>query len=468
MCFERLAGRAALAGGGIAAGLLLWLARPGLSVYLTADDMVNIYGAWRTPYSRILLEIICYFTPGYRPLGSLVYRLLFDAAGLDPLPFRVVCFALLLCNLVLFYRTAEAIASREVALLGMLCASYNAGFVDLYYNTGTIYDLLCYTFYFLALNLYVRVRKHGRYLSIRQWAMFLSFYIWALDSKEMAVTLPVILLCYELVLGTTDVVTSSKRRWPRWAPAAVSGLMTVPFAIGKLSASSPLVGNEAYRLHGGLRTYFEALRHYAEIFTLPPGRLRLGVLLVSLLLPGIVAALGRRRVLIFAWLFCLLTPLPVAFIALRGGYAVYIPTFGMALFFAGSIVELRGAFVQAVTTRNRSAERSMKLGAFGLCLAALLLFHKHRPLGDIAAEDKMLRSVAPQIRSLQPEIDPTWRILFIDDPFPDDYALLFLVRLYYLAPDMTVDRIKMMPRKPSAGEVDAYDCIFTFRAIQGS
>src|SRR5947207_710512 len=135
----------------IIASLPLWFARSGLFVYLTGDDTMNIYKAWREPYYRILLENIFYFTPAYRPFGSLVYRLLFDVAGVHALPYRIVCFALMLGNIYLIYRTAAAITTKEAGMLAALFASYNSAFIDLYYNTGTIYDLLCFTFYFLAL-----------------------------------------------------------------------------------------------------------------------------------------------------------------------------------------------------------------------------------------------------------------------------------------------------------------------------
>ena len=48
----------------IVASLPLWFARSGLFVYLTGDDTMNLYKAWREPYYRILLENLFYFTPG--------------------------------------------------------------------------------------------------------------------------------------------------------------------------------------------------------------------------------------------------------------------------------------------------------------------------------------------------------------------------------------------------------------------
>jgi hypothetical protein len=221
-----------------------------------------------------------------------MYRLLFDLAGVHALPFRIVCFALLLGNLYLLYRTAAAISTKETGLLAALIGSYNAAYIDLYYNTGTIYDLLCFTFYFLALGLYVRVRKAGQYLKPRTLILFLILYVCALNSKEMAVTLPAILFVYELVFGRAGHADCSLRHWAfRLGPAVLTAVLTMPYVLGKLSSPSPLLGNEAYRLHLGLRTYFRALGHYLEVLALPSGSLNLAasVLIVKRLLSVVPA-----------------------------------------------------------------------------------------------------------------------------------------------------------------------------------
>ncbi len=452
---------------GVIASLLLWFSSPGLFAYLTGDDMMNIYGAWQKPYYRILLENVFYFTPGYRPMGSLVYRLLFDIAGINAFPFRVVCFLLLLSNLYLLYRTAAAASSREAGFLAALFASYNTGFIDLYYNTGTIYDLLCFAFYFWALGLYVNVRKRGHFLNSRTLIAFLALYVCALNSKEMAVTLPVVLFGYELILGRSGQGPQTGRRLiARWGPPVLSAVMAVPFVFGKFAASSPLMGNEAYRVHLGVRTYLRALAHYLEIFTLPPGSLSLASAALVLVLLGIIAILGRRRSLVFAWFFILVTLLPVAFIDLRGGYAIYIPTFGMALFLAVVIVESRKALARLIAGPGGAlalqTRRLLQVDTFLFCLLALFVFHNSRPLGGISADDKQLQSFAGQIHNVQPKIDSTWRVLFLDDPFPSDsWAPLFILRLHYRAPDLIVNRIKTMSEKPNRNEIDAYDCIFT-------
>src|SRR5207248_3084430 len=104
----------------------------------------------------------------------------------------------------------------------------------------------------------------------------------------------------------------------------------------------------------------------------------------------------------------------------------------------------------------------LEASTFALCLLLLFAFHNSRPLGRVTLEDELLRSIAVQISSLQPKVDSKSRILFLDDPLAENYALMFMLRLYYRQPDLTLDRAKMMPRRPSPSDLTSYDCIFSF------
>src|SRR6185436_6356459 len=89
--------------------------------------------------------------------------------------------------------------SREAGAIACLLGAYHAHLNDLYYNSGTIYDLLCFTFFYLTLIYYFRIRDTGSYPGLGQLVTLLALYMAALDSKEMAVTLPVMVAVYELL-----------------------------------------------------------------------------------------------------------------------------------------------------------------------------------------------------------------------------------------------------------------------------
>src|ERR1035441_7747289 len=77
--------------------------------------------------------------------------------------------------------------------------AYHAGLSMLYYNTAFIYDVLCFSFYMGAFLCYGRVRAQGRLLRGSETALVMGLYLCALDSKEMALTLPIVLLAYEWI-----------------------------------------------------------------------------------------------------------------------------------------------------------------------------------------------------------------------------------------------------------------------------
>jgi hypothetical protein len=432
----------------IVVSIWIWFTRDGLASYFSGDDLMNIYLAWQKPMVRLAGENLLFFSPGYRPFGNLVYRLLFEMAAFHPLPFRITCFVLLFLNLYLAYRTAAAIAGREVAALTVLLACYNAG-VDVYHDTGIIYDILCFTFYFAALGLNCTARGRKQYLSGAQLACFLLLYVFALDSKEMAVTLPLVIVAYEFFLAEPASGTVIRR----WLPSALSALMTVPYVLGKLSHSSPLIDNESYRLHISPANYVAGFTHYLGLLTsLHPGTLTAPICMTAISLAGLVALITRDRRLIFALTFLLITPLPILFVALRGAYVMYIPLFGIALYLAVAIERLREAL----------AGQRLQFATFAFCAAAVIAFHAARPWQPYV--NPLIRSTVKQLGEIQPRVPDGSRILFVDDPFDKDdpWVLLFLCRLYYGLPQLQVDRAKLMLAKPEPA-ADSYNLIFTYR-----
>ncbi len=454
----------------VIASMVLWFARPGLFVYLTGDDLMNLFGAWQKPISRIVADNILLSSPAYRPMGTLVYRLLFAWAGLHALPFRLVCFSLILLNCFLTYRVAAALSTKEVGVITALLGCYNAGYIDLYYNTGTIYDLLCYTFYFFALDLYARTRQRQAYLSPAGLIAFLILYICALNSKEMAVTLPPVLLGCELIFGRRWISSSGDARKDfivRWRPIALSAAIAFVFVFGRLSSNSPLAGNDAYRLHPDVATYLSSWSHYLPLLAYEPTALSLGFTILALCLPVAGVLLVRERALTFALFFTLIAQLPIAFIALRGAYAMYIPAFGIALYLALLLVTVRDRLTAfAHGDEIVSASTTSQIITFLICVVTLVTIHQSHPLEEPSAADGLVRSSLEQIAKLPLAVHPGSRILFLDDPFAKDDGgtLAQILMLHYRTLDLSIDRAKALPAPPSQAGIDSYDIVLDYKA----
>ncbi len=460
-----LTGLALLSAVAVICGMPFWFAGAGLHAYFTGDDAMNLYGYWAKPWRDLLIANVAYWSPFYRPLGGLFYRSMFAVFGFNPLPFRVACFAIFLINLALLYATARKLTgSREVGLLTALVGSYHAGFEDFYYNTGMIYDLLCFSFYAGALLLYAHARREGRRLRWPQAVCVVALYVCALNSKEMAVTLPAAVLLYELIYHRPRFTKGDLWRWLvgearlAWLLAA----MTVPFLFAKLSQASAFWGVSDYKLHVSLARYLGTYAHYLNnafyqrIPWFTPAR--------ALLLWGamlLIAAVSRRKALWFSFFFVLLSVLPVIFITPRGGISIlYVPFLGWSLYAATLLVWVRdGAGAALVRLAPRPAVSAITFAA-----AAVGLFLVHRANTFPAFVDPMLRHTAEEIHRLAPELPAKSRVLFLDDPFDkDDWSPLFLVRLGYGDKTIEVARVKRMSRRPDPDEIRSYNLVLTYQ-----
>ena len=177
----------------------------------------------------------------YRPGGALYYLPLYHFFGLDPLSYRIVQISILArCP------SRSPIISPDfyplparVAFLAVLGLCYHPVLANLVFVGAFIYDVLCGLFYLAALTYYVHLRERDVCLRPAQLLIFLLLYVLALDSKEMAVTLPVIVLTYEFLKATRWADWKAFLRWS-WrcaTPSLIAGAVTAIYLYGKLYGS---------------------------------------------------------------------------------------------------------------------------------------------------------------------------------------------------------------------------------------
>ncbi|MCS7314939.1 MAG: hypothetical protein NZ554_05675 [Bryobacteraceae bacterium] len=415
--------------------LLLWMAGDGLRSGFFPDDMMNLYGAWREPWLRLVAFNLPGFPGGYRPVGALLYRALFELFALNPLPYRILCWLLLLANLYLAWRLMQAASGCwAVASLGATLGAYHAYFSDLYYSTATIYDLLCYGLYCGTLLYYFRRRSRGR-LGWRALLVIAGLQWLALNAKETAVTLPAMLLVSEWLFG--------------WAPkrdfraTAICGLLVLVGLAGKLTGPRALNSNPAYAPDPGLLGA-NLGHYYGLLFYRPEAMPAAGVflLLVSVWLAAWL--LRRRPVVPFAAALLTLTPVPVLAIPPRSLYVFALPATGWGLFAAAL------AFHLFPLRRWPLALRQVLLTSLGL--AVLVPLHvARRPFANhwLASEEPKMRTLLAELDRRLPALAPGSRILVLEDPFDrDDWILTSLFRLRYRDDSIEVRRIKQAGAPP--------------------
>src|SRR5438067_2281191 len=319
-------------------GYFLHFALPSLRGGFGADEPMNLYFYWHPGILRCLWANVCFWSNFYRPAGALYYLPLYDFFGLNPEPYRIVQVGIVAASIPIIYWLSRLLTtSRSVAFLGTIIVSYHADLANLVFRGSMIYDALCGLFYFTALAYYIHVREQRANLRSLQITVFLLLYIFALNAKEMAVTLPVIALIYEVLKwpGLDDWKLFVRQNSRSAIPPLVAGLLAAIYIYGKTHGSGPLVEAEVYRPQYSWHTFLESNAQFVNELRFHHGPIPVVALL--LLWAGVFfyAFMRRDRTLLLMAFWVVLVPLPIAFLRpIRSGACLYLLLFGWAIIFA--------------------------------------------------------------------------------------------------------------------------------------
>ena len=445
-----------------------------LNAYFTQDDAGNLlymHKYWERSLLDVLGSAVCVVTRAYRPLGGVYYFTLYKLAGFNPFPFRAVCLVLMLANILLAFALMRRLSgSLAAGLFGAVVITNHPADLELLYSSGTIYDILCFLFYFLAVRCYFIWRQEGQMagataLSWRQLAVILVLTGCALDSKEMAMTLPAALLLLELVYFPPN--SWSWRETTRFAvhqgrAVLATTALVVPTIAVKVLTRNPLSDDSAYAVHS-VRATVEGMRSYQHflLYNLisPQGLSTLGLVAIWAAM-GVAAIALRSRAMKFGLGFLVVSMVPICLISRWAGYELYIPLLGWALY-AGCLFQwLCDGLVRSLgLVRFDTAVRFATFVAAAAFIAnthAAILAETSLPLRSNQNDNRRL---IERLRIVHPQLPRGSRLLLVDDPLHSGFEFLFLARLAYADPTLEVDRIKMMRTPPSGSELTPYDFV---------
>lgn len=433
-----------------------------LGTYFTFDDGMNLVALhrhWEVPLYTSVLDVLKVFTPAYRPLGALFYRPLYNLFGFNPLPFRIVAYLLMILNILLAFRFARALeATGEACALSTLLFCYNGSMQDLYYNTGTIYDLMCFPLYIGAVLLYVRRRSRSLPLDFPTMSIVMILFLAALDAKEMAVTLPLALLIYEVLYRYRD---HASRQTLRRSGGFLLLMFAAAAAFLKIKVAD-LSGNALYHPHLSPGFILTGMGHYFEqLLYLRPGSFGPAKVVIALGALLAVAAALRSRAAAFGTLFFAVGLLPLAVIGPRTGYAAYVAYPGFTLALAVILTSARSALMRVI--RKPDFELAGMVALF-LLVAAISIesfAHTRKILISNALWDEQRRiDLFTGLKREISEFPPNARILLVDDVWGPDWGPMFLTRLLYHNPGLWLDRV----RNPAdIVDRDSYDLLISYQ-----
>lgn len=340
------------------------------------DDIVHIeqngfITDWR--YFPHLFKIKQYFTAFgercYWPVVSLSYFIDYSFWKLNPSGYHLTNVVFhSLTGVLVYFATNLMVEDKVVAFLtALLFAVHPVHNETVSFVSGRT-DLLSTFFLFLSLVAHLASRKRlkleGKLRQPILRALSLSSFLFALFAKEMAVTLPLVILLYEVCFVSSNERMRDKAR--KVVPYFLLGgfylgarllLFKSQGVVGGVDLSQSLVHPGAAHIFRTMlvmsRTYVFYLKllffpfklSVNHLFPLLKSVLEWQIILSTLLVGAIVFLAGRKLrtnpAITFSSFFFLTTLLPVSNLIPLGTIAqeryLYLPSFGFCLFLAQSL-----------------------------------------------------------------------------------------------------------------------------------
>jgi hypothetical protein len=428
----------------------LYFALPARHGGFREDEMLNIWIYWKFGAFKSLLGNLMFWTTFYRPAGAFYYLPLYHFFQLNPLPYRIAQITILVALIPIAYYLARLLtSSRAVAFLTVLALCYHPGLANLVFVGAFIYDVLCGLFYLAALTYYIHFREQDVRLRPLQLLIFLALYVLALDSKEMAVTLPVIVLAYEFIRAPRLPDWAALGRWIFNCAIAplIAGAVTAIYLSGKLYGSGSLTRLDPYRPRYSWHHFVTANAKFLGDLFFAGNALTPKALFIIWAIVWTYAFLRRDRATRLMAIWVIVVPLPLAFLVpLRGGGSLYLLLFGWAMLFAKIASDLALLISNAAVAVGQilgdagkkipaSAIRIAVIAIVAVCLGLFTHWQNQRLdttralLGVGQKVDHVIAAI--ESLKLQPAVGSTVLLKMEEQPFQNRWHPLFIASLIW-------------------------------------
>ena len=276
------------------------------------------------------------FSGAHLSMYWLLWAMIFKIAPTNPVPYHVAHLGLHLFSVAALWMLGCKLFHNQFAALAaaFLFAIHKVNANGVMWNSGAT-DTLVVAFAIPAFYCYLSYRETE---SAGRWLLLVScvLYYLALKSKLMALTLPILLMSYELCCTSqpfrAKAASIIKYQWPYWAISAI--YLWAFLAVG-------LPAEAAYKPVITVGHILDSINWYLSriLFDVDPSRqTALSILLGGSLLLAVVL---RNRQMVFGWLWFLVTLGPVAPLAShRFETHLYLPIIGFCIYAAALLTWL--------------------------------------------------------------------------------------------------------------------------------
>ncbi len=299
-----------------------------LSIYFVGDNLDHIDSAWQS-----LTDLSFHY---FRPLS--IFTLIIDKLfwGYNFTGYHLTNLILHTTNTLLVYVLAKHFFStRSIAFVSaLLFLLHPIHSSSIYWISGRA-DMICTGFYLAGLIFFISYKNSE---SKRAMLYSLACYQFALLSKEMAVSFPLVISAFVMIFGFDRgqrIRDAIRMTWPFWVLTAV--YLTFRFAT---AGTNILTGNVHTNIDPFILLKNTAV--FLELLVIPGGHIEIGnflnsnpvvflvlsiiVIVVLLLFAKLFAK--QKNLLLFSF-FVLLAILPVIRLTMR--WYLYLPSVGFCL-----------------------------------------------------------------------------------------------------------------------------------------
>jgi hypothetical protein len=403
------------------------------SAYFNLDDFNNLYWTQDLTLANMLGLIIDPRLDYFRPAGMFWYWLMGMSSQLDPVPFHSLGLALNWANVALLALLVLAITGRALAaVLTSVVWITSPSLIDTLWWFGSIFEIV-FTGLYLGATL--------AFLHLRDWRLktvvVVVLYFLAIRTKEMAITLPVVLLLYEVIVQRRLLVDLRRRMAFYGILAAISADVSV-IKVNSMAGRDP---SAPYFFNLTPQTLIDDAGWYAaHLFAVSSDH---QMVALSILLALVVAALiARDSVMVFGLTFAAVSIAPVIFLPNHVfAFFLYLPSIGIWL----SVAQLAARLSECIADRLRG-RLSVARAPLPACLAVAVFLlvqssasgYRVRTVEWTQSYADVFRRFVTLVRS-EPEPPPRAMIEVTEPPQPfDGENITLLYRVLYGRQDIRV------------------------------
>lgn len=179
----------------------------------------------------------------YRPVITLSYMINYSLFKINPWGYHLTNIIFHLVNGILVYLLAvQLLGSLRVSLLASLLFAVHPVHTESVSWIAGRTDVIACTFFLISFYLYLQFTKKKTLLF---YALSLSSFTLSLFSKEMAITLPLILILYDYYYTTEGMREKLIERIKYWVPffVIISVFLFIKYALLNISMGNPYVAS---------------------------------------------------------------------------------------------------------------------------------------------------------------------------------------------------------------------------------